>query len=94
MAKGIPIEIDPTVEAKICLTCDKTKCYPDSCRRFQRELRRLTKGETRLERVARLIEEEYEKALECRWISRKLAYAVYQVWKIIDSEEGGKNEAN
>ena len=94
MAKGITVEVDPALEAQICLACDKTKCTAGSCRRYQRELKRITRSETRLERVARLIEEEYEKALECRWISRKLAYAVYQVWKMIDAEEGGKNEAN
>jgi hypothetical protein len=82
--------IAPGEEAKICLTCEKKKCTPE-CSRYKREVKRISGKESRMERVHRLVEEEYEKALECRWISRKLAYAIYQVWKIIDSE-GTKNE--
>lgn len=83
--------LDATDEAKICLSCNRKKCSPN-CSRYRREMKRLSGKETRMERVHRLIEEEYEEALSHKYILNPLAYAIHQVWKIIDSEGRAKNE--
>lgn len=40
------LAIDASKEAKICLNCDKKKCFPDNCKRFKQSLKNMKQGET------------------------------------------------
>ena len=35
------LTIEPSEEAKICLTCDKRKCTPNGCRRLKQKKKEL-----------------------------------------------------
>lgn len=37
-----------------------------------------------LQKAIKLLEREYEKAKNNTWILNPMAYALYQVWKIVD----------
>lgn len=41
-----------------------------------------------LEKVIKMLEEEYEFAKKQEWIKKPLAYALYEVWKRVDAKEG------
>lgn len=43
------------------------------------------------ETVSELIDAEYEKAKALPYIKKPMAYAVYQVWKMIDKNEKERN---
>lgn len=43
-------------------------------------------SDKRIEKVIRLIESEYERALKLEYIRNPLAFALYRVWKKIDGE--------
>lgn len=77
--------IEPGEEAKICLTCEKKKCTPE-CSRYKREVKRISGKESRMERVHRLVEEEYEKVMGQSRIRNPLGYALYQVWLRLEEE--------
>ena len=36
--------------------------------------------------VIKLLEQEYEKAKNMKWVYNPVAYALYQVWKMVDRE--------
>lgn len=42
-----------------------------------------------LGKAIKLLEKEYEKAKQLKWVYNPIAYALYKVWKMAD--EGGKN---
>ena len=44
-------------------------------------------SDKRIEKVVKLIESEYERALKLEYIRNPLAYALYQVWKKIEGKE-------
>ena len=41
-----------------------------------------------INKAINLIEKEYEKAKKLEWVHKPLAYAIYKVWKIVDTEKG------
>lgn len=46
-----------------------------------------------LNEAVQMLETEYEKAKQQKWINNPLAYALYQVWKKADKKRGRpKNE--
>lgn len=45
-----------------------------------------------LQKVLKLVEEEYSKAKENPYVKNPLAYALYQVWKKADREGGEGND--
>ena len=42
-----------------------------------------------INKAIRALEKEYEKAKNLAWIRNPLAYALYKVWKMADSETEG-----
>lgn len=42
-----------------------------------------------LKRAIKMLEEEYERAKRLDWVRNPLAYALYKVWKMADTEKGG-----
>ena len=90
-AMKLDMVFEPSEEAKVCLTCTRKKCLPE-CNRIKRELKRISGKETKLERVHRLVEEEYEKAMTQKRIENPLGYALYNVWERIDKEYREKVE--
>ena len=44
MKKGVN-EVDPTEEAKICLTCGKIKYTPSACQRYKKKMQELRRRE-------------------------------------------------
>lgn len=42
-------------------------------------------SEMTIERAIKMLEEEYERAKKMDFVKRPLAYALYQVWKKVDS---------
>ena len=55
---------------------------------FKNELNRRHKRD--LDKVMNLIEREYEKATKLEYVHKPLAYALYQVWKIVDEGRLGR----
>lgn len=45
-----------------------------------------------IDKAIRLLEKEYEKAKKLEFVHNPLAYALYQVWKIADTERNNSNE--
>lgn len=90
-AMNLDMVFEPSEEAKVCLTCTRKKCLPE-CRKIKREVKRLSGKETKMDRVHRLVEEEYEKAMKETWIENPLGYALYHVWERIDKEYQEKME--
>ena len=43
-----------------------------------------------LDKAINLIVIEYERAKHMDYVEKPLAFALYQVWKIVDSEKGDK----
>lgn len=41
-----------------------------------------------LEKAIEILKSEYEKAKKQKYIIKPLAYALYQVWKVVDKKEG------
>lgn len=37
--------ITPSDEAKICLDCEKKRCYPDKCERYAKEIKKIKRSE-------------------------------------------------
>ena len=42
-----------------------------------------------LKKAINLLEQEYEKAKELEFVRNPLAYALYKVWRVVDTEKGG-----
>lgn len=42
-----------------------------------------------IDKAIKLLEEEYERAKKLDWVRNPLAYALYKVWKMADTEKGG-----
>ena len=38
-----------------------------------------------IQKAIKLIEIEYEKAKKLNWVRNPIAYAIYQVWKMVDN---------
>ena len=45
-----------------------------------------------IEKAIKILNKEYERAKGLSFVRNPVAYALYQVWKIADREEGGMNE--
>ena len=45
-----------------------------------------------LKKAIKCLETEYEKAKRLEWVHNPLAYALYQVWKMADRENGSDTE--
>ena len=91
-AMNLDMVFEPSEEAKVCLDCTRKRCEPQ-CRKIKREVKRLSGKETKMDRVHRLVEEDYERASKETWIENPLGYALYRVWKQIDTEYQEKMEA-
>lgn len=46
-----------------------------------------------LETAIKLLEQEYERAKGLPFVRNPLAYALYQMWKVADRQEGGNDHA-
>ena len=47
----------------------------------------MTRSEQRLQKALKRLDVEYKKALASCYVRKPLAYALYQVWKWVDSYE-------
>lgn len=45
-----------------------------------------------IDKAIKLLEEEYERAKKLDWVRNPLAYALYKVWKMVDTEKEGREE--
>ncbi len=45
-----------------------------------------------LEKVTKMLEEEYERALKLEYVRDPLAYALYSTWKKVDESHGRRKE--
>ena len=48
----------------------------------------MTRSEQKLEKAIRLLKQEYANAQASDFVNKPMSYALYQVWKKFDSNEG------
>ena len=44
-----------------------------------------------LKKALAMVDREYEKAKENKYVRKPLAYALYKVWRLVDAEESEKD---